>query len=545
MRAPRRLAYPLFHPESPAPTPLALTPEEFAATFPGESEFVEFKRGTSQEQLQSTAVAFSNAAGGIILIGVNDDGSIAGRALDVGTQDDIHQAMQAARDIGRYTLNQIDVGGQPISVFSIARRREGFAQTSAGVIRVRRGTRDDPLFGAELVQFANDRTKTRYETTPIATVINNADRHLRREVGAALALARVTADRLRTANLATGDQLTVAGALYLLPDPADVLGKTFIEILRYPDDVTIDYDRREEVRGPLHHVLEQAVGRIMHDLGTELVVLGTRRYDLPRLPEVVVREAIANALAHRSYETAGTAVRVEMRPSAVVVRSPGGLPEPVTVENIRETSAARNLAVIQLLRRFGLAEDAGRGVDVMQDTMAQELLDPPRFDDRGHEVVVVLPIRSAVAPAERAWIHELEHRGQLRGIDKIALVHAARGELLTNKRVRELLGLDSHEARDVLHRLRDEGFLDQHGQRGGATYRLSGALRPPPGLRLTPAELAGVIIDLAASGPITNSDVRNATGLDRVEALTLLDGLVREGRLARTGQRRGTKYELP
>jgi ATP-dependent DNA helicase RecG len=117
---------------------------EFRAAFPGEGQHVEFKRGTSMEQLQNTAVAFSNADGGVILIGVQDDGAIAARALDAGTQDDIHRAMQAARDVGRYGLSELDVDGKPVTVLSVARRREGFAQTSAGVVRVRRGTRDDP-----------------------------------------------------------------------------------------------------------------------------------------------------------------------------------------------------------------------------------------------------------------------------------------------------------------------------------------------------------------------------------------------------------------
>lgn len=519
---------------------LSLT--EFRAAFPGESQLVEFKRGTSQEELQNSAVAFSNADGGVILIGVRDDGSIAGRTLDAGTQDDIHRAMQAARDVGRYAVHQLDVDGEPVCVLGVARRREGFAQTSGGVVRVRHGTRDDPVFGAELVHFANERTSARYETTALKVAIADAAPELRREIGRALRWSRATSERLRATELAIDERLTVAGVLYLLPDPTKALGKAFVEVLRFPDDTTIDYDRREEIRGPVHHVLEQVVARVADELGTEFVVLGTRRYELPRLPEVVLREAIANALAHRSYEAAGTAVRVEIRPSLLVVRSPGGLPEPVTVDNIREASAARNLVVIRLLRSLGLAEDAGRGVDVMQDTMAAELLDPPRFHDHGHEVVVELPIRSAVAPAERAWIHELERRGTLRGLDRIALVHAARGEELTNKRVRELLAIDAHEAREVLQRLRDQGFLEQRGQRGGASYRLSGTLRPPAGLRLSRDELADVVVELAENGPISNRDVRVATGLDRAEALALLDRLVRERRLVRTGQRRGTRY---
>jgi hypothetical protein len=52
--------------------PVATT--EFRAAFPGESQHVQFKRGTSMEQLQNTGVAFSNSDGGVILIGVQDDG---------------------------------------------------------------------------------------------------------------------------------------------------------------------------------------------------------------------------------------------------------------------------------------------------------------------------------------------------------------------------------------------------------------------------------------------------------------------------------------
>ncbi len=203
------------------------------------------------------------------------------------------------------------------------------------------------------------------------------------------------------------------------------------------------------------------------------------------------------------------------------------------------------IVVINLLRRYGLAEDQGRGVDVMQDTMADEMLEPPQFIDNGHEVTVDLPLRSTVAPAERAWLRELEHRGALTGPDRIAIVHAARGEVLTNTRVRELLSIDRSAAGAVLRRLRDEGFLDQRGSRGGANYRLSGTLRPPAGLPLSEDHLLDVVASLAEERAIANSDVRRATGLDRIEALALLEDLVRSGRLKRTGQRRGTRYHRP
>jgi len=236
--------------------------------------------------------------------------------------------------------------------------------------------------------------------------------------------------------------------------------------LRFENDEGTEYIRREEIRGPLDVQLERTVALLDAQLGRELVVLGVRRYELARVPEVVLRESVANALAHRSYEAQGTPVRIELRPSVVRVVSPGGLPEPVTQANIREQTAPRNLDVIKVLRRYDLAEDAGRGVDVMQDTMRFEMLEPPEFLDHLRSVEVILPVRSPVAPVERAWVRELELRGQLQGADRLVLVYAARGEGLTNSRTRELLGVDAGEARVILQRLRDRELLVQHGERG-------------------------------------------------------------------------------
>jgi ATP-dependent DNA helicase RecG len=538
-------SYPPFHPERPD-LPLALTAEEFEHEFSEESQHVEFKTGIGRDQIQDTVVAFSNADGGVILIGVADDGEIVGRALDAGSADAIHEAMRAVREPGRYSLHELSVAGRPIIAVSVARRQDGFAQTSKGVVRLRKGTRDEAAFGSELQRLINERAPRRFElsTEPVST--ESVDPELADSFRAAFDWSpHEFTERLAEHGYAVDGSLTVAGALYLSKDPSETLGKAYVEILRFADDRSADYDLRLEIRGSLPAQLEHALQRILDELGTELVVLGVRRYDLPRLPQKVLREALANALAHRDYELNRTPVRIEIRPSSVIVRSPGGLPEPVTVENIRETSAPRNLAVIRALRRFGLAEDAGMGVDVMEDTMNEEMLDPPEFHDNGHEVAVTLPVRSAVAPTERAWIRELERRGSLAGPDRLLLVHAARGEALTNAMAREILQVDRSGARIALQRLRDAGFLEQRGERGGASYHLVSNLEPPAGLRLGPDELAELIEGLAAERPISNQDVRDATGLDRWKVRDLLGAMASEGRLVKVGRRRGTRYLLP
>lgn len=538
-------SYPPFHPQR-SDLPLSFTAGDFRAAFPEEGQYIEFKRGAGSKPLQQTVVAFSNADGGVIVIGVDDDGSIVGKALDAGTSDAIHQAMQWVHDPGRYSLHQFHVDGTSVVALAVARREEGFAQQSNGIVRVRKGTMDQPLFGMELQQLVNRRTAHRYERTRTRLDVTEVDPGLLDGFRRAFSWSpEGTAERLEEEGYSDGGELTVAGALYLVPDPREALGKAFVEVLRYDGDESIDYDLRLEFAGPLGEQLESASERILELLGTEMVILGVRRHELPRIPPVVLREVLANALAHRSYELDKTPVRVEIRPSMIQVISPGGLPEPVTVENIRETTAPRNIAVITALRRFGLAEDAGRGIDVIQDTLEEEMLDPPVIEDRGHSVAVTLSLHSVVAPEERAWVAELEHRGTLNGRDRLLLVHAARGEKLTNSRAREILQSDSVEAREALTRLRDLGLLNQEGQRGGANYRLEESLSPPAGLRMDRLRLLDLVEELARQGPLRNADVRSATGLDRIEARALLAELVVQGRLIQVGERRGTRYLVP
>jgi ATP-dependent DNA helicase RecG len=540
------MAYPLFHPRNASPLPLFLSSAEFTSAFPAESDFVERKSGLNRTAVQDALVAFSNADGGVILIGVDDSGAVVGRELTASTLDDIHRTVGEASDPGRYGVYQLDVDGRPVIVLAVARRVEGFSQTSSGRVIVRRGTMKVALFGSELAQFINARSLQRFEETDARARLDTTNPDLVSELATTFGWTSDIPDRLAEMGLLLrngSDRLTIAGALCLLEDPGLILGKTFVEVLRFPTD-SAEYDRRVEIRGALHYQLRRTVDEVVRELGSELVVLGIHRYDLPRLPLVVLREAIANALAHRSYEMQGTAIRVEIRPQHVRIISPGGLPEPVTVDNIRETQAARNYRLITVLRRLGLAEDAGRGVDVMVDSMIQEMLDPPVFEDSGHSVTVTLPIRSAVTPTERAWVREVETRGLIEPRDRILLVHAARGERLTNSHVRKLVDLDADGARKALQRLCETDFLVRHGHRGGASYVLNESLAPPAGLRLTRQALKDLIQELANDGdvPLTNARVRERTGLDRVETLRLLDELVHEGTLVREGERRGTRY---
>ena len=568
----------MFHPAAERAPAASLTAAEFAVEFPREGLHVEFKEGVSHSRIAETAMAFSNADGGVVLLGVTDGGVVRGVDLGAGVETRLRNTLGQVRDLGPHRIHRLIVDGRPVVAIEVGRRRDGFAQLASGTVRERRGVSNHTLLGVELSDFIARRFVHTVEAAPTALRPDAIDPGLAGELSGAWqwpvspgAPQSDLLDRLRDSGFLVhngdGDRLSVAGALYLLADPAGVLGKPFVEVFRYRSEA-LDYDRRAEFRGPLQRQIEATVDFVLDELGFDLALLGVLRHELHRIPRVVLREAIANAVAHRSYAptAAAEAVRIEIRPDRVVVRSPGGLPDGVSLDLLALRSVPRNVLLIRTLRFFGIAEDAGRGVRLMRDHLALNLMAPLRFEADDSSVTVTLLLGSEAAPQERAWLARTlsgEASGALRphsvgdpggipagteGRDARVLLEVARGETLTNGHVRRLLDVGAAEARAALRRLRDRGFVQQRGTGSGATYVLAPhleAVEGPGGVRVRPADLGEVVMALAREGPVTNEAVRDRTGLDRVAALRVLNALVAAGRLERRGSRRGSHYVIP
>lgn len=519
--------------------PESLGAEDFAALVAREHESVELKSGAGRRPLQESLVAFSNTDGGVILIGITDTREVRGRIRDQGLDDDIHGAAVDAHHVGRYVVRQIQVGGRPVVAVVVQPRTDEVAATSDGRILVRRGGHNRAVVGAELRALVNSRSLARYESTDTGIPLREADDGFLGQVATAYGWpdGRREACLLERGLLAGTGCLTVAGAL-VLTDPATSLGaaKFHVDVRAYESEAGVSYVRRDRVAGPVFRQVERATEIIMRDLGTDMVVTGVHRHDLPRLPRRAVREVVANAVAHRSYEIEQMPVVVELRPSRVVVVSPGTLPPPVTIATLRHDQSPRNHSVIDVLRRFGLAEDSGQGIDVIEDSFEHELLETPRFFEDRAAVRVELPLAGLVSVQERAWLAELERTGAVEAAERRLLLAVLRLRRLTNAGARELLGMDSTEVRVHLRRLRDAGVLIQHGERGRAYYTL-GAIAPR-------ASDEAVVLAAARDGQLTNERVRELTGRDRVTARSLLHRLVEEGSLVQEGTRRGTTYSL-
>ena len=533
--------------------PLLMTLGEFKAAFPSESQHVEWKEGIGREKIQKAIVAFSNADGGVVMVGVTDKGNLIGKSLDEGTRKDLWQTIGNIRSPGRIELDTLAVGQKEITLIFVEQRRQGVAQTSDGTLVIRKGKQNLPLFDDELIVLMSQRKQDAFDTSPTRWALADADSDLLSSLRGVFEITRDLngqdlADALEERGLVTrqGGEflLTKAGALFLVPDAPRELGKCYIEVFRHPDD-SGEYDLRKEFGGTPSQQAKEAIAWIDEQLGFDLVIVGAKRHELKRLPSRALREVIANAVAHRDYQLSGSAIEIHLKPREVEVTSPGGFVAPVNSENIRDAHIARNRTVINTLRAFDLGEDAGRGIKVIMEEMASDLRGEPTFQEKVNGFVTVrLPIESPVTPEERGWIQELEHQDRLLPNDRRVLIEAARGKLLANGTVCSLLNIDSTHARQSLQRLRDAGFLEQVGKHGGARYRIAQNIQRPVGIDLSREELREVILDMAAKSRITNAMLQNRLGLLRHEVNYLLREMVNDGLLELRGAGRGAHYVL-
>jgi ATP-dependent DNA helicase RecG len=123
--------------------------------------------------------------------------------------------------------------------------------------------------------------------------------------------------------------------------------------------------------GTIKEIIDNATDYVMASMRKGSLIRGVTRQDIPEYPEVALREAIVNAVAHRDYShfVRGSHIQVRMFADRLEVQNPGGLYGGVTVDELKEGQSTRNLLLVQLMEDVHLVENRGSGIDAMLDAM--------------------------------------------------------------------------------------------------------------------------------------------------------------------------------
>ncbi len=331
-------------------------------------------------------------------------------------------------------------------------------------------------------------------------------------------------------------QPTVAG-LMLFGKPV-ALRRCFpmmrVDYIRVPGREWVPHpDRRFDtidLRDPLLRLVRRAQAAILDDLpkGFTLEDGDLQRHDKPAIPLRVIREALVNALMHRSYRSHSPvqiiryANRLEIRNPGFSLKSQDHLGEP--------GSQLRNPKIAAALYDTRLAETKGSGIRVMRESMEQAGLTPPLFEsDRGNDQFVARYFFHHFLGAEDiAWLSQFKDL-HLSEDEAKALIVVREAGALNNGTYRELTKVDTLTASQALRRLRDAGLLAQKG-RGSATYYVPTERLLDSGLSTKPEALSSESEGLSSNPPALSSNPEPLSSsppgkFDEALRRKLLDGI--------------------
>lgn len=309
-------------------------------------------------------------------------------------------------------------------------------------------------------------------------------------------------------------QPTVAG-LILFGKPVALrraFPMTRVDYIRVPGREWVpDPERRFdsiELRDPLFRLIRRAQAAILDDLPKAfgLIEGDLQRKDSPVVPQRVIREAVVNALMHRSYRSHAPVQiirysnRLEIRNPGFSLKSPEHLGEP--------GSLPRNPKLAAALYDTRFAETKGSGVRVMREMCETAGLAPPLFEsDRGQDQFVVrLFFHHFLGPADLAWLARFKDL-HLSEAEARALVVAREVGAIDNATWRDINKVDTLSASQSLKKLRDAGLLQQKGRGSATWYQPTGKmLGDDEGLSSNPRGLSSNPSDLSSNPPGLSSN---------------------------------------
>jgi ATP-dependent DNA helicase RecG len=372
----------------------------------GEDSFTEFKREVDNpNSFACEIIALANSGGGQIFVGVDDDGTITGVA-------DRQRTEERIINIGRNNIvpsidlqiEGIAVNQTDVLVVHVPRRLGRPYHNNNGQCYIRVGSTRRLASPDEQARLLAAAGLFHFEETPVArTTPNDLDTEVfadyyERVYGEPFVQAEVPFQRMLenmrfvVYDVAEVARLSVAGLLLFGKKPQEYLRYSGISAVRWDGviagETIID---RQEIQGRIPQIIDFAESFVLRNTRLQTNITAARQQDREEYPRAALREAIVNAVAHRDYSISGSQVRLFLFDDRLEVYSPGGLPNGVTLDNVRtHFSRARNEILVRVLLNLGYVNSLGSGIPRMIRLMKQHTGREPDFEVRENEFLVRL-----------------------------------------------------------------------------------------------------------------------------------------------------------
>lgn len=434
-----------------------------------ESERIEYK-ALMTDDIYKEVIAFANTDGGVIYIGIDDEGNLTGvkdvdetyTRLTNGIRDAI------APDVTmfvRYVLQenniiQIEVaegsykpyylkskGMKPTGVY--VRQGTSSAQASPDQIRRMIKNSDGDIFEEmravvqELSFEEAEHTFTRYK------VDFSEEKYI------ALGLRNIHDDQYTNLAMILSDQC-----------------QHTTKIAVFGDDANITFKDAKEFGGSIFKQLDDSYAYLTLCNRTAATFNGLERVELSDYPQEALREALLNALVHRDYSYSGSII-INVNDSCIEFISIGGLLPGLSADDIRSgISQPRNRKLAEIFHRLKLIESYGTGIRKIY-ALYKNCAAQPRIEVTANTFKLVLPNMNAnAAAAKSAPAAAPKTSAAITPQMKTVLDYLAEYNEMTDEELQELLNIKKTRAYLLARQMNENGLIDIIGKGAAKKYKL-------------------------------------------------------------------------
>ena len=452
----------------------------------------ECKRAAIQPaKLLETVVAFSNADGGFIIIGVEDPKKAKGNERLIGISEKPDNVAEFLKLIdkeleppfGHYKKFEIEIKNihknKDMIVIIEIEKSNDVHSLKKGDTFIRKGNQNVKMTATEIIRLKYEKGTIKFESElSKINVLEELDQELfnqyKQDTGSKnLDDWQFLKDNGLAIKNGKNYKLTNAGVLLFGNNPSVLLGsKVGVKITHYfgtkanysgaPNFVK----RPFSIEGPLIKQIEKAIEyfrSVAKNAPPKLKGAGFQSSLL--IPEWAFQEAITNAVIHRNYFIQDD-IQIRFFDDRIEVESPGTYPGHITPGNIRTERFSRNPTVLRTLNRFSVAPnlDIGEGVDRIFSVMKkQNLYEPLYFPSsiRPNSVLLLLFNLQKIDYWDTVSNYINEHYR------------------ITNDEARRVTNIeDTLKMSRQLKEWVDKGLLKKHGVKKGAFYTKIGQELP-------------------------------------------------------------------
>jgi ATP-dependent DNA helicase RecG len=535
-----------------------------------EIEFKSDLKKLSDSELIDAIVAFANTSGGVLYLGVEDDGTMTG----------IHEThkdyTQLAAFIANRTVPPIAVQIEPIQseidILVLAIRvpkSRSIVASSSGKMQRRRlksdGTPENiPLYPHEITTRLSELSLLDFSAQPVPGAqyqdLDPIERERLRSIIRAyngekylLELSDEELDKAMQFVVTLGDQLvpTYTGMLMIgrkekIKELIPTAESGFI-MMRGTEVTT-----NESFYLPLLAAIEKMIDFVSARNPEQEIEQGLFRTSIPEFNHRAVREAVVNAFAHRDYTQLGR-VLIRIDTDGLSISNPGGFIEGVTYHNILSVEPhGRNPVLADALKRVGLAERSGRGVDRIFEGSLMYGRDLPDYSESTSTSVRLFIPRGM---PDKRMVKLISEEQQKTGVPISLNALFVLNVLKHNRRMSlseicSECNISESKLRSTVERLAEAGIIDGIGTGRGRAYVLSAKVYNDPAqyVRQTDIDViryTELILKLAQTKEyLTRKDVVNLLHVSGPQAYRLLQKMVKSGKLVCEGNTSAAQYRF-